>query len=156
MTAAAETLRLFLVEAWGALAGGLVILGMLALLVQALRAAGAVVIGARHNLADAAAAAAGFLVILLFGLMGVPELAGAVKVTATGCAPLADLGSAAAVIIGAVAGMRMLLSIVRAAAAAAVGGNGIAPALAEAAESMLGMVLASAAGPLAAHFLGIC
>jgi hypothetical protein len=67
------------------------------------------------------------------------------------------LGALAAGLIAALAALRILNALVASVTAAALGGSSsLAGALLETAEAVFGMVLASAAIPIAARFLGVC
>ena len=160
MSAAAGILLSFLGQAWTALVAALVVFGLLAMLVQALRAAVATAAGSRFGLVEALGGAAGLLLVVLFALLVVPALVQAVEVSvgdAGACGPLADLGLAAAGLIGALAAVRMLSALIRSAVSAVGGGSAaISTALAEAGESVLGMLLAVVSGPVAGHFIGLC
>jgi hypothetical protein len=70
---------------------------------------------------------------------------------------ISELGALAAGTIAALAALRMLKALITSATAAAVGGPSVlAAALLETGEAVFGMVLAAAAIPLAARFLGVC
>ncbi|MEJ2710647.1 MAG: hypothetical protein P8074_23750 [Anaerolineales bacterium] len=93
-------------------------------------------------------------------MLGAPALARAVQGALPGgggCGPVADLGALAAALIAALAMLRLLRAIFIAVVWAASGGSvPLSAALLEAAEAVFGMLLAAAATPLAAHFLGAC
>ena len=157
MTSVFSTLYTFLSEAWTGLVGTLVILGLIALLAQTLRAASSAVIGARFGLANAVAAFAGLAFILIFALTCVPVLSNAVDVTVAACGPLAELGTAVAAVIAGLASIRMGLACLRAVSTGIIGGGeGVATALTEAGEAFAGMLLAVLVGPIAGHFFGVC
>jgi hypothetical protein len=159
MTTAADLLVGLLQDAWTAISGALVGFGLLALLVQALRGTGSALVGSRYGFASAAGAAGGIVFVLLFTFLVLPvlvESATAAVGEAGGCGPLVDLGTAAATLIAALAGVRMLVGMARSLSDAVVGaGTGIR-ALLEAGEAVLGMLAAILAGPVAGHFLGAC
>ena len=149
----------FLARSWSVLVGALVIFGLVGLLAQTLRSVSAVLTGARRGWALALSSAAGLIFVVLFGLLGVPALAAASGVAAgtAACGPLADLGEAAAQVLAALGALRMLWTMVRTSAGLAAGAPAdVAAALVESGEAVFGMLLAAAAGPLAAHFLGVC
>lgn len=147
-------------QAWLALAGALVSVAILSVLSQTLQAAAGMAFSARFWVWQAVSGWAAVLILTLFGLIGVPALAGAVEQAlpgSGGCGPVADLGSLAAALIAAVAALRLLKTIFSATVWASTGGSApLSTALVEAAEAVFGMVLAAAATPLAAHFLGAC
>ena len=147
-------------QAWLALAGALVAVTALALLSQTLQAAAGMAFSARFWVWQAVSGGAAVLILALFGLLGAPALARAVQQTlpgSGGCGPVADLGSLAAGLIAAVAALRLLKTVFTAVVWASSGGStSLSGALIEAAEAVFGMVLAAAATPLAAHFLGSC
>ena len=152
------TLLTFLREAWVALVGATVIIVLLAMLSQVLKATSASVLGSRYGVMEAISAGTGLLALALFGFLGVPALVQSVQpVSESGCGPLADLGMLAAALIGALASLRMLKALLVSAAAGAVGGSSvISGALLETGEAVFGMTLAAVAGPVAAYFLGTC
>ncbi len=159
MTGVLDLFVVFLSESWAALAGALVLFGMVGILVQVLKAVSGTVIGSKVAWANALSATVGILFIILFGLMGVPALSRAVNVTSemTACGPLVDLGAAAAQVLGGLAAVRMLHTFVRSAMSIAAGGsNVVASALVEAGEALIGMLIVVVAGPLAAYFFGNC
>jgi hypothetical protein len=159
MTAAFDLLAGLLREAWTAIAGALVMLGLLAILAQALRGAGSAVIGSRHGFAAATGSAAGIAFVMLFAFLGLPALVGAANglVGEAGlCGPLAELGAAAGGLIAAVAALRMLVVAARSFSDAFVSSGAGARALVGAGEAVLGMLVAGLAGPVAGHFLGAC
>ena len=158
MTDVTTTLLAFLREAWLALASATIIIVILAMLSQVLKATSASVLGSRYGVMEAFSAVTGLLALTLFGFLGVPALVEAVQpVSTSGCGPLADLGMLAAALIGALASLRMLKALLVSAAASAVGGSSvISGALIEAGEAVFGMTLAAVASPVAAYFLGTC
>lgn len=159
----ADVLDLFLAllrQAWGALAWALGAAASLAVLAQALRAAGGAALSARFWVWQAVSGAAAVLVLALFGLLGVPALSQAVQRSLPGgggCGPAAELGALAASLIAALAALRLLRAVFSALVTASAGGSApLSGAILEAVEAVFGMVLAAAAAPLAAHFLGAC
>jgi hypothetical protein len=160
MTEATELILSVLRQIWLALAGALAAVAVLALLSQVLRAAGGAALSARFWVWQALSGGAAVLLLAVFGLLGAPALAGAVQEAlpgSGGCGPVADLGTLAAALIAALAALRLLKTTFAAVVWAASGGSTpLSAALVEAAEAVLGMVLAAAATPLAAHFLGAC
>ena len=157
---AGDILLAFFREAWLALGGALVLLAGLGLLAQVLKVAGATALGARYWAAQAVSAGAGLIGLGLFAFLGVPAIVQAVLAAVpggAGCGPIGDLGALAASIVGALAGLRMLKALLAAAALAAAGGAAaLSTSLTEVGEALLGMLLAAAAVPVAAHFLGVC
>jgi len=147
-------------EAWIALASALVIFVLLAILAQVLRASSASTLGARFWVWEAASAGVTLLVLALFAFLGVPAILQAAQVALPpggGCGPIVDLGTWAAGLIAALAALRILKALVSSTTAATVGGgSALSSALLETGEAVLGMVLASAAIPIAAQFLGVC
>lgn len=159
----AEVTALFLTvmrQAWLALAGALGAVAGLALLAQLLRATAGAAISARLWVWQALSGGAAVLMLALFGLLGAPALAQAVQGAlpgSGGCGPVAELGGLAATLIAALAALRLLKTTFTAVVWASTGGSApLSAALVEAAEAVFGMVLAAAATPLAAHFLGAC
>ena len=160
MTQIAAIFQAFLREAWIALAGALFAFILLAILAQTLRASSASVIGARIWVWEAASAGVALLVLALFAFLGVPVILQSAQTSVPaggGCGPIDSLGALAAGLIAALAAVRVLKSLVASAAAAAIGGSpSLANAMLETGEAVFGMVLASAAIPIAAYFLGAC
>jgi hypothetical protein len=160
MAEVTELILAVLRQAWLALAGALVAMAALALLSQTLRAAAGTALAARFWVWQAISGGVGVLILTIFGLLGAPALARAVQGALPGgggCGPVADLGALAAALIAALAMLRLLRAIFIAVVWAASGGSvPLSAALLEAAEAVFGMLLAAAATPLAAHFLGAC
>lgn len=150
----------FFREAWGALVGALAILLALGLLMQTLKATTASALGTNYWAAQAISAGAGLVALALFAFLGVPTINQAALMAipgSAGCGPLADLGALAAVLVGSLGGLRMLLALFSASAAAAAGGSAeLSRSLLEVGETLFGMLLAAAAVPIATHFLGVC
>jgi hypothetical protein len=158
VTQVAAILQGFLREAWIALAGALFAFILLAILAQTLRASSASVIGARFWVWEAASAGVALLVLALFAFLGVPAILQAAQTSIPaggGCGPIGALGTLSARLIAALAAVRILKSLVASVAVVAVGrSSSLTNAMLETGEAILGMVLASAAIPIAAHFLG--
>jgi hypothetical protein len=160
MTQVSIILLGLLQEAWVALAGALFAFVLLAILAQTLRASAASAIGARYWVWEASSAGIALLTLALFAFLGVPAILQAAQVAIPaggGCGPIGRLGALAAGLIAALAALRILNALVASVIAAALGGSSsLAGALLETAEAVFGMVLASAAIPIAARFLGVC
>jgi len=150
----------FLRAAWGALALALVAFSALAMLAQVLRAASAGALGASLWVWEAVATLVGILVLAAFGIWGVPAIIAAGMAALPGvpdCGPLGELGRLAIGIIGGLGAVRMLKAVLSSVVAAGVGASRTAASgLMEVGEVILGMTAASAALPIAAHFLGVC
>ena len=147
-------------EAWIALTSALLVFALLAILAQVLRASSASAIGARVWVWEAASAGLALLVLALFAFLGVPAILQAAQSAIPpggGCGPIADLGTLAAGLIAALAALRVLKALVSSMTAVAVGaGSSLSSALLETGEAVFGMLLASAAIPIATQFLGVC
>jgi hypothetical protein len=157
MNTAFDSFLILLGEAWTALASALVILAAIGLLAQALRAGGSAVFGLSFGLAGAIAAFSSLALLGLYVLLGVPALVDAVEVASPACGPLAALGEGIARLIAAFAGLRLLVVGLRAITVCSLGGGrSVSESLVESGEAVLGMLLATAAAPVAAHFLGVC
>ena len=160
MTPIIAVLLDFLREAWLALGGAIGIIAALGLLSQALKAASAGALGSRFLVVQALFAWLGILGTTLFAFLGVPaivEAAVAAVPGEAGCGPIASLGLVAGALVGSLAGLRMLKALLASAVAAAAGGAAaLSLSLLEVGEAVVGMILASAAIPIAAHFLGVC
>jgi hypothetical protein len=160
MTQAADIFLGLLREAWIALSSALLIFVLLAILAQVLRAASASTIGARFWVWEAASVGIALLMLALFAFLGVPAIVQATQSmvpSGGGCGPVVDLSSLAARLIAALAALRILKALVLSATAAATGGgSSLSSALQDTGEAVFGMVLASAAIPIAAQFLGVC
>lgn len=160
MAQVTELMLSVLRQAWLTLAGALAAAAGLALLAQVLRAAAGTALGSQFWVWQALSGLAAILILALFGLLGVPALAGAIQWSlpgSGGCGPAADLGALAAALIAALAALRLLRTVFAAVILASAGGSApLSGALIEAAEAIFGMLLAAAATPLAAHFLGAC
>jgi hypothetical protein len=147
-------------EAWVALASALLIFVLLAILAQVLRASSASAIGARFWVWEAASAGVALLALALFAFLGVPAILQAAQSAVPpggGCGPIVDLSTLAVGLIAALAALRMLKALVSSTTAATMGGGStLSSALLETGEAVFGMVLASAAIPIAVQFLGVC
>ncbi len=150
----------FLREAWVALAGALAALALLAGIAQMLRAGSASIIGANLWVWESISALISIVVLGLFAFLGIPQIVSALQSSlpgAGGCGPISELGTLASGLIGALAALRMLKSAFITMFSASIGGpTSFANALIESGEALFGMILASAAVPLAAWFLGAC
>ena len=160
MTQVADIFMGLLREAWIAMASALLVFVLLAILAQVLRASSASAIGARIWVWEAVSAGVALLVLALFAFLGVPAILQATQSVIPpggGCGPIVDLGTLAAGLIAALAALRIFKALVSSTTAAAVGGSSsLSGALLETGEAVFGMVLASAAIPIAAQFLGVC
>jgi hypothetical protein len=160
LTQVAEILTGILREAWMALASALLVLVLMAILAQVLRASSASAVGARYWVWEAVSTGIALLVLALFAFLGVPAIIQAAQSAVPpggGCGPIEDLGVLAAGLVGALAALRILRALVSSMTAASVGStSSFAGALLETGEAVFGMVLASAAIPIAAQFLGVC
>ena len=96
----------------------------------------------------------------LFAFLGIPQIVSALQSSlpgAGGCGPISELGTLASGLIGGLAALRMLKAAFTSMLSASIGGSSsFANALIECGEALFGMILASAAIPLAAWFLGTC
>jgi hypothetical protein len=162
MTDAAIILVSILRNAWGALVGMLVALVLLGMLYQTLKAVGGAMAGYPQPVANAFGGIVGLLFIGLYAFVALPQIAEAgVAALADSqiCGPVAELGHAAALVIGAVASLRMVRAVYVAVVSSIVGGGGaMSQAVIEAAEALIGMTLVSVAGPVASAFFmgGAC
>ncbi|MCZ7547615.1 MAG: hypothetical protein M5U11_00455 [Anaerolineales bacterium] len=76
---------------------------------------------------------------------------------AAGCGPISVLGQYASDLIGGLAALRMLKATFISVVSASLGGtSAFSQALIECGEAIFGMLIAAAAIPLAAWFLGTC
>jgi hypothetical protein len=156
MTDAARVFVGILRDAWGAMAGLLAALMVLGALYQGLRAVGGTIAGYAVPVSKALGALAGLLCIGLYGFIAVPEIAraGVAELGSVGaCGPVAELGQAAALMIGGIAALRMLRAVFVAVVASIVdSGGGLGSAVVEATEALIGMALVSVASPVASAF----
>ena len=150
----------FLREAWLALAGAFIAFVLLACLAQVLRVSSASVLGANLWVWESVSALLSIVLIGLFAFIGIPQIVRALQSSlpsAGGCGPISELGTFASSLIGGLAALRMLKAAFVSVLSASIGGSSaFANALIECAEAMFGMILMSAAIPLAAWFLGTC
>lgn len=160
MTASADILLAFLREAWLALAGLFLAFGLLVGLAQALRAASAGVLGAGRWAGEALSALLSVLTLGLLAFLGIPQIVQALQSALPGgggCGPISELGTFASQLIGGLAALRMLKAALACALSTSLGASAsLSDALIESAEAIFGMLLAAAAIPLAAWFLGAC
>jgi len=147
-------------EAWIALTSALLIFALLAILAQVLRTSFASALGARFWIWEAVSSGVALAALALFAFLGVPAIltaAQSVVPPGGGCGPIMDLGTLTAEMMAALAALRIIMALISSIAAAAVGGSSsLAGALLETGEAVFGMVLASAATPIAVQFLGVC
>ncbi len=160
MTAASSLLLTFLREAWLALASAFLAFALLAGIAQMLRVSSASVLGASLWVWESVSALLSVVVLGLFAFLGIPQIVSALHSTlpgAGGCGPISELGTLASGLIGGLAALRMLKAAFVSMLSASIGGaSTFANALIECGEALFGMILASAAIPLAAWFLGTC
>ena len=160
MSTVTSLLLSFLRDAWMALAGAFLAFALLAAIAQVLRVSSASVLGANLWVWQSISALVSIIVLGLFAFLGIPEIVRSVQssfLTAGGCGPIGELGTLAAGLIGGLAALRMLKAMFVSMFSASIGGSTtFANALIECAEAIFGMMLASAAIPMAAYFLGTC
>ena len=160
MSEVTSLLLTFLREAWVALAGAFVAFALLAGIAQMLRVSSASVLGANLWVWESISALISIIVLGLFAFLGIPQIVSALQSTlpsAGGCGPISELGTLASGLIGGLAALRMLKAAFITMFSASIGGaTSFANALIESGEALFGMILASAAIPLAAWFLGTC
>lgn len=160
MTAASSLLLTFLREAWLALASAFLAFALLTGIAQMLRVSSASVLGASLWVWESVSALLSVVVLGLFAFLGIPQIVSALQSTlpgAGGCGPISELGTLASGLIGGLAALRMLKAAFVSMLSASIGGaSTFANALIECGEALFGMILASAAIPLAAWFLGTC
>lgn len=150
----------FLRQGWLALAGALAAFAVLAGLAQILRIGSAGAVGANLWVWQSASALISLLVLSLFAFLGIPQIVQALQHSlpgGAGCGPISVLGQYASDLIGGLAAVRMLKATFVAAMSASLGGtSAFSQALIECGEAIFGMLIAAAAIPLAAWFLGAC
>ncbi len=150
----------FLRQGWLALAGALAAFAVLAGLAQILRIGSAGAVGANLWVWQSASALISLLVLSLFAFLGIPQIVQALQHSlpgGAGCGPISVLGQYASDLIGGLAAVRMLKATFVAAMSASLGGtSAVSQALIECGEAIFGMLIAAAAIPLAAWFLGAC
>ncbi len=160
MSTVTSLLLSLLRDAWMALAEAFLAFALLAAIAQVLRVSSASVLGANLWVWQSISALVSIIVLGLFAFLGIPEIVRSVQSsfpTAGGCGPIGELGTLAAGLIGGLAALRMLKAMFVSMFSASIGGSSsFANALIECAEAIFGMILASAAIPLAAYFLGTC
>ncbi len=150
----------FLRQAWMALAGAFLAFALLAGLAQMLRLSSASVLGANLWVWESTSALLSIIVLGLFAFLGIPQIVRALQSSLPGgggCGPISELGTYASGLIGGLAALRMLKAAFTSALSASIGGaSTFSHSLIECAEAIFGMLLAGAAIPLAAWFLGTC
>lgn len=160
MNAVSSLLLTFLREAWVALAGAFIAFALLAGIAQFLRVSSASVLGANLWVWESISALASIIMLGLFAFLGIPQIVRALESSlpgGAGCGPIHELGMLASALIGGLAALRMLKATFDSMLSASIGSSSIfANALIECGEAIFGMVLAGAAIPLAAFFLGTC
>ena len=160
MSEATSLILTFLREAWVALAGAFLAFALLAGIAQILRVSSAGLIGANLWVWESVSALAAIIMLGLFAYQGVPQIVsalGSALPSGGGCGPISELGTLASGLIGGLAALRMLKATFTSILSASLGGaSTFANALTECGEAVFGMILAGAAVPLAAFFLGTC
>jgi hypothetical protein len=100
------------------------------------------------------------VILALFAFLAVPQIVSALESalpSGGGCGPINELGQFAAGLIGALAALRMLKAVFASVVSASLGASSsLSHSLIETGEAVFGMLLAGAAVPLAAWFLGTC
>ena len=151
MTDASSLLLTFLREAWMALAAAFLAFALLAGIAQMLRVSSASVLGANLWVWESISALLSIVVLGLFTFLGIPQIVSALQSSLPGA------GTLASGLIGGLAALRMLKAAFTSMLSASIGGaSSFANALIECGEALFGMILASAAIPLATWFLGTC
>ena len=150
-------------EAWVAVGGIVATALILGLLARFLQGASGALVGGGSLVAAALTGTVGLFAIGLAAFVAVPEIAragyrAAVSAGGAGCGwshpVLADLATASAMVIGAVGALRMMTALLEGAAGALVGGSRLmARAFIVVAETLVGMLIASAALPILQRFL---
>jgi hypothetical protein len=160
MAGSSSILLAFLRQAWIALASIFVAFALLAGLAQTLRVSSASVLGANLWVWESISAVLSIILIGLLAFLGIPQIVHALQTSLPGgggCGPISELGMYASGLIGGLAALRMLKAAFASVLSASVGGaSAFSRALLECAEAIFGMLLAGAAIPLAAYFLGTC
>ena len=150
----------FLRQGWIALAGALVAFALLAGLAQVLRISSAGAVGANLWVWQSVSALISLLVLSLFAFLGIPQIVQALQASlpgGAGCGPISVLGQYASDLIGGLAAVHMLKATFVSVVSASLGGTStFSQALIECGEAIFGMLIAAAAIPLAAWFLGTC
>ena len=160
MSDASSLILTFLREAWMALAGAFLVFALLAGIAQMLRVSSASVMGANRWVWESLSALMSIVVLGLFAFLGIPQIVSALLSSLPGtggCGPISELGTLASGLIGGLAALRMLKAAFTSMLSASIGGaSSFANAVIECGEALFGMILASAAIPIAAWFLGTC
>ncbi len=160
MSEVTTLLLTFLRGAWVALASGFVAFALLAGMAQILRVSSASMLGANLWVWESISALISILVLGLFAFLGIPQIVSTLQSTlpgASSCGPINELGTLASGLIGGLAALRMLKAMFTTMLSASIGGaSSFANALIESGEALFGMLLVSAAIPMAARFLGTC
>jgi hypothetical protein len=159
VTAAGDILLGIFRQAWGLIAGLLVLIAILGGLAQVFKMAGAALLGSSFWVSEAVAGILGVILIALVGFLSIPAIARAATIsgTASGCGPIAEIGQLAGMLIGGIGALRMLKGTFVAVVSASIGGSGgVSNALVEIAETIFGMLLITVAAPIAAVFFGAC
>jgi len=159
VTAAGEILLGIFRQAWGLIAGLLVLIAILGGLAQVFKMTGGVLLGSSFWVSEAVAGILGVILIALVGFLSIPAIAQAATIgrVATSCGPIAEIGQLAGMLIGGIGALRMLKGTFTAVVSASIGGSGgVSNALIEIAETIFGMLLITVAAPIAAVFFGAC
>jgi len=159
VTTAGELLLGIFRQAWGLIAGLLVLIAILGGLAQVFKMAGGALLGSSFWVSEAVAGILGVILIALVGFLSIPAIAQAATIggAATGCGPIAEIGQLAGMLIGGIGALRMLKGTFTAVVSASIGGSGgVSNALIEIAETIFGMLLITVAAPIAAVFFGAC
>ena len=150
----------FLRQGWMALAGAFLAFALLTGLAQVLRIGSAGAVGANLWVWQSVSALVSILVLSLFAFLGIPQIVQALQHSlpgGAGCGPISVLGQYASDLIGGLAALRMLKATFISVVSASLGGTStFSQALIECGEAIFGMLIAAAAIPLAAWFLGTC
>ncbi|MBI5933855.1 MAG: hypothetical protein HY867_09120 [Chloroflexi bacterium] len=150
----------FLRQGWLALAGALLAFSLLAGMAQMLSISSAGVTGANAWVWQSVSALISLLILTLFAFLGIPQIVQALQSSlpgGAGCGPISVLGQYASDLIGGLAAVRMLKATFVSVLSASIGGTStFSQALIECGEAIFGMLIAAAAIPLAAWFLGTC
>lgn len=160
MNSAIEILLGILRNAWQAMIGLIAIMVILGMLYKALVATGGTFAGFPQPVAQAIGSMVGVLSIGLYAFIILPALvnAGMSSINVSGgCGPLSDIVLAVCKLIGAIGALRMLRASFVGTVSTMVGsGGGAAGAIIESGEVLIGMLLVSAAAPVAGAFMGTC
>jgi hypothetical protein len=159
MTPAGEILLSILRQAWGLIAGLLVLIALLGGLAQVFKMTGGVLLGSNFWVSEAASSILGVILIALVGFLSVPTIAQAASASGVpmGCGPIAEIGQLAGMLIGGIGSLRMLKGTFLAVVSTSISGSGgVSNALMEITETIFGMLLITVAAPVAAAFFGAC